>query len=77
MIGLGTIINVGSIVLGSLFGMLIGARLSEKFRQTIIAGLGLFTFGYGLMTFLETSNPLITLGGLLIGAMLGEWWRIE
>ncbi len=77
MIGLGTLINVGSIVLGSLFGMAIGARLSEKFRQTIIAGLGLFTLGYGLMTFLETSNPLIPLGGLLIGAVLGEWWRIE
>ncbi len=77
MIGMGTLINVGTIVLGSLFGILIGARLSEKFRQTIIAGLGLFTLGYGLMTFLETSNPLIPLGGLLIGALLGEWWRIE
>jgi hypothetical protein len=57
--------------------MLIGKRLSEKFRQTIIAGLGLFTLGYGLMTFIETANPLIPLGGLLIGALLGEWWRIE
>jgi uncharacterized protein len=77
MIGFGTLINVGSIILGSLFGMLIGARLSEKFRQTIIAGLGLFTLGYGLITFMETSNPLIPLGGLLIGVLLGEWWRIE
>lgn len=77
MIGLGTIINVTAIILGSLIGLLIGARLSEKIRQTIIAGLGLFTLGYGLMTFLETSSPLIPLGGLLIGALLGEWWRIE
>jgi hypothetical protein len=27
--------------------------------------------------FLKTENPLIVLGGLLIGALLGEWWRIE
>jgi uncharacterized membrane protein YqgA involved in biofilm formation len=46
-------------------------------RNTIVAGLGLFTFGYGLMSFLDTTNALIPLGGLLIGALLGEWWRIE
>jgi uncharacterized protein len=27
--------------------------------------------------FLKTQNPLIVLGSLLIGALLGEWWRIE
>jgi len=74
---IGTLINVGTIILGSFIGLLIGTRLSDKLRGTIIAGLGLFTLGYGLMTFIETSNPLIPLGGLLIGALLGEWWHIE
>ncbi len=74
---IGTLINVGTILAGSLVGILIGTRLSEKLRGTIIIGLGLFTFGYGLMTFIETSNPLIPLSGLLIGALLGEWWQIE
>ena len=27
--------------------------------------------------FLQTENPLIVLGALLIGALLGEWWQIE
>lgn len=74
---LGTLINVVTIVLGSILGILIGTRLSEKLRDTIVTGLGLFTFAYGLITFLETSNALIPLGGLLIGALLGEWWKIE
>lgn len=74
---IGTLINVGTIILGSLIGVLIGSRLSDRLRNTIITGLGLFTFGYGLMSFLDTTNPLIPLGGLLIGALLGEWWRIE
>ena len=54
-----------------------GAKLSPKLRETIIAGLGLFTFVYGLVSFVETGNPLVPLGGLLIGALLGEWWKIE
>jgi uncharacterized membrane protein YqgA involved in biofilm formation len=39
--------------------------------------LGLFTFGYGLLSFIDTANPLVPLGGLLIGALLGELWKIE
>lgn len=73
----GTIINVGTILLGSLLGILIGSRLSDRLRNTIVAGLGLFTFGYGLISFIETENALIPLGGLLIGAILGEWWKVE
>ncbi len=74
---LGTIINAGAIITGSLLGILIGRRFSNKIRETIITGLGLFTLGYGLMTFLETTNPLVPLGGLLFGALLGEWIKIE
>ena len=73
----GTIINVVTILVGSLIGVLVGERLSKRLRETIVSGLGLFTFGYGLMSFLDTQNPLVPLGGLLIGAMLGEWWRLE
>ena len=74
---IGTLINVATIVAGSLLGVLIGTRLSTKLRDTIVSGLGLFTFGYGLIAFVDTSNPLVPLGGLLIGALLGEWWQIE
>ena len=73
----GTIINVGTILLGSLLGILVGKRLKDRLRNTIVAGLGLFTFGYGLMSFIDTENALVPLGGLLIGALLGEWWKLE
>ena len=74
---IGTFINVGTILLGAIIGVSIGSRLSTKLRNTIVAGLGLFTFGYGLMTFIDTTNPMVPLGGLLIGALLGEWWKVE
>lgn len=74
---IGTFINVATIVIGSLLGVLIGTRLSINLRETIVTGLGLFTFGYGLIAFIDTTNPLVPLGGLLLGALLGEWWQIE
>lgn len=74
---IGTLINVGTILVGSLLGVLLGSRFSKKIRETIVAGLGLFTLGYGLISFIDTANPLIPLGGLLIGALLGEWWKLE
>lgn len=73
----GTIINVIAILAGGVAGLLFGARLSGKLKETVISGMGLFTAAVGLQMFLETENPLIVLGALIIGAILGEWWGIE
>jgi uncharacterized protein len=74
---IGTLINVGAILVGGGLGLVCGKRLSERLKQTVIAGLGLFTFVYGISLFLKTGNSLIVLGSLLIGVLLGEWMRIE
>jgi uncharacterized membrane protein YqgA involved in biofilm formation len=57
--------------------MSFGARLPERVRQTIVAGLGLFTATIGIKMFLNTENEIIVLASLLVGGLLGEWWRIE
>src|SRR5512147_1906890 len=73
----GTIINVIAIVGGSVLGLLFGARLSDQLKSTIISGMGIFLVAMGLQMFLKTENSLVVLGALLIGTLLGEWWRIE
>jgi len=73
----GTLINIATVLLGGALGLLFSARLPERLRRTVIAGLGLFTLAFGLYNFLQTKNPLIVLGSLLVGALLGEWWKIE
>lgn len=73
----GTILNVLAVLIGGGLGLLFGARLPERLRHTLLAALGLFTFGLGLRMFLQTTNPLLVLASLLVGALLGEWWRIE
>ncbi|MDH3944450.1 MAG: DUF554 family protein, partial [Anaerolineae bacterium] len=73
----GTWINIGTVLLGGTLGLLGGSRLPEKTRETVVAGLGLFTLAYGLYSFTTTGNPLIVVFSILIGGILGEWWKIE
>ncbi len=74
---IGTLLNIGTVLIGGALGLLFGARVPERLKATIVAGLGLFTTAIGLQMFLKTGNSIIVLGSLLIGALLGEWWRIE
>ena len=73
----GTFLNIATVIIGGVIGLIFGARIPDKLKGTVISGMGLFTAAMGLQMFLNTENPLIVLGSLLIGALLGEWWRIE
>jgi len=73
----GTFINIAAILIGGAIGLIFGARIPEKFKSTVIAGMGLFTMAMGLQMFLKSNNQLIVLGALIIGALLGEWIGIE
>lgn len=73
----GTLINIATVLVGGTLGILAGGRLPERVRQTVVAGLGLFTAAYGVQLFLGTKNPIVVLGSILVGGLLGEWWQIE
>ena len=74
---IGTFINIGTVLLGGIIGTTLGGRISERIRTLVISGLGLFTIGLGIKMFLETENSLLVVCSLIIGALLGEWWKIE
>ena len=73
----GTFINVAAILIGGTIGLFFGSRIPERYKNTVIAGMGLFTAALGLQMFLKSENTLIVLGALIIGALLGEWIGIE
>jgi uncharacterized membrane protein YqgA involved in biofilm formation len=73
----GTFINIATVLIGTILGLLLGGRLNEKVKQTVMIGLGLVTIVNGIHMTLDTSNILIMLGSVLVGGILGEWWRIE
>ncbi len=73
----GTFINVAAILIGGIIGLIFGSRIPERFKNTVIAGMGLFVTALGLQMFFESKNSLIVLSALIIGALLGEWIGIE
>lgn len=73
----GTIINVAAVILGSLVGLLVGNRIPEKTRQTLISVMGLYTLAYGVFIFTKTQNMLIPLLSLVMGSIIGELLKIE
>lgn len=77
MIGIGTIINTVTVLAGGSLGTLLGARLPEKMRETMMHSLGLLVLVIGFHLSLETSEILILLGSLLLGGFVGELLRIE
>jgi uncharacterized protein len=73
----GTFINVIAILIGSGIGVLFGSHLSDRLKSTVLSGMGIFTMAVGMQMFLKTENALVVLGALILGAVLGEWLKIE
>ena len=77
MSGIGTLINVVTVLVGGTVGTFLGGRLPERMRETIMHGLGLMTFVIGIQLSFKTEDILIVLASLLLGGIAGEWLRIE
>jgi uncharacterized membrane protein YqgA involved in biofilm formation len=73
----GTIINVLTVIIGGALGTLLGNRLPEKMRGTVMSGLGLMTGVIGMQMALSTHNILIVLGSILVGGIIGEGLGIQ
>jgi len=74
---IGTIINVITVVAGGTLGTLLGERLPSRIRTIIMQGVGLVTLAVGMSMAITTNNFLLVLGSIVIGGILGEWWRLE
>ncbi len=74
---IGTVINVGTVVVGALAGKAIGARLPDRYRETVMHVVALMTLVLGMEMALKTRNPLVLLGSLVLGALTGEAIHIE
>jgi uncharacterized protein len=68
----GTILNVITVAIGSLLGLLIGNRLSAKIQESVVTGLGLVTLYVGLSNAGKTGNVIIPLLSIATGVIIGE-----
>lgn len=88
MYGLGTIINVGAIIIGGLLGVLFGRFIGERHKDSLCKSCGLAVIFIGVAGALKgmfsVVDGKITYGGdfliiicLALGALLGEIINIE
>ena len=87
--GIGTALNISTIIIGSLIGILVGKKLNEKLRNLITDVLGCITVisaADALAAYwdpsLTKSLPnggaiLVVIFSLLAGALIGSWLKIE
>lgn len=87
-IGLGTLVNVATVVVGALIGLALGNRIPERTKDTVTSALGLFTMVLGGFSAVALNNEalaadvgrsamFVVLASLLVGTLLGSWLRIE
>lgn len=89
MPGLGTLINIVAILVGSTVGVLVGHRFPERTRVSVTDALGLVVLVVGAMNLFaladadyrgavtEAGTLLVVLFSVLIGGIIGSLLRIE
>lgn len=73
----GTVVNALSIITGALIGRLLGKRLPEKTKNTVMHAMGLGILLIGIQMALRTSNVLIVVLSIVAGGIVGETLDLE
>jgi uncharacterized membrane protein YqgA involved in biofilm formation len=75
--GIGTLVNVATVLLGTVLGLTIGRHLPDRLRSTVLSGVGLITLVIGVEEGIKTHNVVFPLVALIVGAVIGEALHIE
>lgn len=74
---LGTIVNVGCILSGSIIGSFVSRGINEKYKTALFDALGLATVGLGVNAFVsnmpKSEYPVLFIASLAIGTVIGTW----
>ncbi len=74
---LGTIINALAIIGGSLIGLLFRKGIAENYREIIMSGVSLSVVLIGIKSALGSDNLMLVIFSIIIGALIGEFLKIE
>ncbi len=77
MVGLGTLINTATVLIGGMVGIAMGDKIPDRVRLIVVQVIGMVTIGLGLSDLLKTHNMVFPLLGMVFGALIGEVLRIE
>lgn len=74
---IGTLINVATILLGSLVGLLLRRGIPERLRNAVMQGLGLCVILIGVSGALKTADTMCVILSIVIGGLIGSAVNIE
>ncbi len=74
---LGTVINTFTVIVGSLLGLALHARLPERLTKVAFQAIGIFTLFLGFAMALKTQKMLILIFSIVSGSIVGELIDIE
>jgi uncharacterized membrane protein YqgA involved in biofilm formation len=72
-----TVINAVFVLAGSILGLLLKNKISEKYAKAITAGLGLCVAIIGICSAILTNNILCVIICMVLGVIIGELLKIE
>jgi uncharacterized protein len=75
--GIGTVVNVITVLAGTVAGVVIGVRLPERMRTAVLNVVGLVTLVIGARDAFRTRNVVFPLVALIVGAVIGTALGIE
>ena len=81
----GTILNVVTVLIGTVIGVLLGSRMPVRIQQVLTDGLGLFVIVLGVSMGIRVltdpaalpGDELAVLAAVLLGAAIGELLRLQ
>jgi uncharacterized membrane protein YqgA involved in biofilm formation len=73
----GVLVNVGTVVLGSLIGLLFKKGIPEKVSKAAMIGLGVCTLYIGISGSLCGENVLLVIASVVLGAIVGTLADID
>ena len=68
----GTLVNVGTVIVGSIIGLLLGKGLPERLSKGLMIAIGFCTAYIGISGCLQGQNTLVVILSLVLGTLLGE-----
>lgn len=73
---IGTFVNVGAIIIGTIIGSTLKKGLKEKYQANIMVGAGLVALSLGISwiakSIPQSNYPVLFVGSIIIGAYIGE-----
>lgn len=74
---LGTIVNSLAIIAGSLLGLLFSKGIPDNYKEIILSAVGLSVVLIGVKSALVSDSLMVIIFSLVLGALVGEWLKIE